>query len=593
MTRLRLVLATALWATLLTGLATGPATSQEPPPGTDVFLLSLVEGEMGVEVGEPVNLTARPGYDNQPSFLPDGRLVYTVIDGGQADIWIADPRARERHPLTQTPESEYSPTPIPGEQAISVVRVETDERQRLWRFPLDGGDPNLLLPDIEPVGYHAWADDERLMLFVLGEPPTLQTARRGPGQGEILAESPGRALERLPGKAGKRGGMAFVQKGESSWSLYRVELDTGKQKPIVATVRPDREDFTVGPGGRFFMGDAEGILYSWRPGDDGWAKVADLGEHGLKDLTRLAVHPDGKLLAVVAADPEPVVALPNGGFTAELNGFKIYYEVHGEGPVMMAVTNSWGFTHDGVRALLRPLEEHFTMVYFDPRGMGRSAAVREATDRSMTAVRADFDALRRHLGLDKVHAIGWSNGAANLTYLVQENPQTLASAIYVHGGASYLAEDRMMIAERYPELVQNYATYLQKMNDSSLSDEERNALTKTYNLETLFPPMFTDPEAGREWLREHFGATEFSWPHSQFAAIEGASFDVRDALAEMDVPSLVLAGAHDMLPPERVRELHDGLPDSTFVVFEESGHFAPVEETEKFVRTVLDFLAQK
>ena len=80
----------------------------------------------------------------------------------------------------------------------------------------------------------------------------------------------------------------------------------------------------------------------------------------------------------------------------------------------MTVPNSWGLTLEGLRGLYRGLEEHFTLVYFDPRGMGQSGPIREETDMGKAAVRADFDALRRHLQLDRVNAIGWSNGAMNL-----------------------------------------------------------------------------------------------------------------------------------------------------------------------------------
>ena len=55
---------------------------------------------------------------------------------------------------------------------------------------------------------------------------------------------------------------------------------------------------------------------------------------------------------------------------------------------------------------------------------------------------------------------------------------------------------------------------------------------------------------------------------------------------------LVIAGAHDMMTPEKVRELADGIADSKFVVFEASGHFAPAEEPEAFEAVVLDFLAR-
>jgi proline iminopeptidase len=144
------------------------------------------------------------------------------------------------------------------------------------------------------------------------------------------------------------------------------------------------------------------------------------------------------VLAACATDtsePETPPGLESGSFTAELNGFKIHYEVHGQGPVLMTVPNSWGLTLEGLRALYRPLEDRLTLVYFDPRGMGRSDPVREDADMGMAAVRADFDALRQHLGLERVNAIGWSNGAMNLILLASERPDTLSSAIFLHGTA--------------------------------------------------------------------------------------------------------------------------------------------------------------
>jgi pimeloyl-ACP methyl ester carboxylesterase len=45
-----------------------------------------------------------------------------------------------------------------------------------------------------------------------------------------------------------------------------------------------------------------------------------------------------------------------------------------------------------------------------------------------------------------------------------------------------------------------------------------------------------------------------------------------------------------MLPPERVKVLADGIPGARFVVFEKSGHFAPVEEPEAFRAAVYGFL---
>ena len=291
-----------------------------------------------------------------------------------------------------------------------------------------------------------------------------------------------------------------------------------------------------------------------------------------------------------AAAPEEPPGLENGSFSAELNGFNIHYEVHGRGPVLMTLPNSWGLNLAGLRALYRPLEEHLTMVYFDPRGMGGSDPVREDADMGTAAVRADFDALRRHLGLEKVHAIGWSNGAMNLILHAAEHGETLTSAIFLHGVASFTEEDIPGFVEQHPDYVQAYTGFQQEMQAWEASDAEKTARLREFNFSESFPRLFADPEAARELLPELWADARFSWAHARYAESEWPTFDFRDRLAAIATRSLVLAGAHDMLKPEVVRELHDGLPDSRFRVFENSGHFAPVEEPEAFVAAVLEFL---
>ena len=96
-------------------------------------------------VARPVNISNSPGYDNQPSFTPDGRhILFTSIrGGGQTDIYRYTIASRELSRVTETPESEYSPTVTPDRAHISVIRVEKDGTQRLWQFTLDGQKPEL------------------------------------------------------------------------------------------------------------------------------------------------------------------------------------------------------------------------------------------------------------------------------------------------------------------------------------------------------------------------------------------------------------------------------------------------------------------
>ena len=286
------------WALVMTlGLAT-PGWCQDLPD-TDIFHLTVEHTGTEVQLGTPRNLTNRPGYDNQPFFLPGGTsFLYTASSEGQTDIYRLDLDGKKPERLTHTSESEYSPTPFPGleSQAFSVVRVEKDDRQRLWRFSVDGGKPDVLLAGVEPVGYHVWGDSKRVALFVLGEPPTLQWANLETDQAETLVKDIGRSLHRIPGKKA----FSFVHKESAeSWWIKRYDIATG-QITTLLEARPGKEDVTWSPTGELWATD-DHKLFRWRPGDpEGWRQVADLSTHQLEGLTRLTFDSTGRHLLVVA-----------------------------------------------------------------------------------------------------------------------------------------------------------------------------------------------------------------------------------------------------------------------------------------------------
>lgn len=292
-----------------------------------------------------------------------------------------------------------------------------------------------------------------------------------------------------------------------------------------------------------------------------------------------------------AENPRAPEGLEDGSFMASLNGFDIHYEVHGEGPVLMVVPQSWGLSIAGLRAIYRPLEDRLTLVYFDPRGMGGSGPIVEDSDMGLAAVRADFNALREHLGLESTNAIGWSNGAMNLVLVAAENPAAIDNAIFVHGVAAFTEEDGTAWATRYPELFAKYTAFEEEMRTNlELTDIERTERMRWLWFEEWFPLSTADPDSAPLMFERLFGDAEFSWAHADYNNRTSPTFDARDLLPLITARCLVIAGAHDMMTVEKVRELADGITGSQFVVFESSGHFAPAEETEAFTSTVWNFL---
>jgi len=222
--------------------------------------------------------------------------------------------------------------------------------------------------------------------------------------------------------------------------------------------------------------------------------------------------------------------------------------------------------------------------------MGASGPAATDADRGMAAVREDFRALQRHLKIGKANVIGWSNGAMNLLVLATETPDALASAIFVHGIASFGKEDMISFGERFPDVTRRFSEFGQQMADPKLTDAERTAMQKKMWLGDYFPFLLKDAKLTGPRLQEAFGTQPFSHPHTRQTDIESGGFDVRPKLGKIKVPSLVIAGAADAAPPSKVKEIADGIPGAVFKTFEQSGHFAPIEEPEAFRQAVYDFL---
>jgi hypothetical protein len=155
---------------------------------------------------------------------------------------------------------------------------------------------------VKPVGYHAWADDHTLALFVLGPPATLQLADTRTGSAETLARGINRSVQRIP----RTSTISFVEKDEDG-SLVIRELDpkTKNVTTLVGAVPGAKEaDLAWTPDGLLLVAEKD-VLYSWKRDDRAWKRVADLAALGMHGVTRLAVSPKGDRIAFVADGKKP------------------------------------------------------------------------------------------------------------------------------------------------------------------------------------------------------------------------------------------------------------------------------------------------
>ena len=286
-----------------------PSPSPSPiatPPASDIIIVDVKKQHDyktktdELKFGEPKKINDIVGYNNQPFFMPDGKsILYTSNRNKQTDIYRYDIQSGATTQITNTPESEYSPTLMPDRKNISVVRVEADGKtQRLWKFPLDGGAPSLIIEDIKGVGYHLWIDDHTLALFIVGGPGKqnyLELYDTRDGKSEFIADDPGRVMRRIP----NQNKFSFVHKvSKDHWEIKAFDLRNRTSASLIATL-PGVEDYAWLPDGTLIMGK-DSKLFAVAPlTGKTWSQVEDFTVAGLQGISRIAVSPKGDRIAIV------------------------------------------------------------------------------------------------------------------------------------------------------------------------------------------------------------------------------------------------------------------------------------------------------
>ena len=268
---------------------------------SEIFLIKMsVEGENYV-FENPLKITQREGYNNQPHFHPSGgSLLFSSGEGDNTEIYRYDIGSRETVPLTATPDAEYSPTVMPGGRLFSVIQLVITEGPRLgaqplMAFPFDGKEPRTIFESGLKVGYHAWINEQRVALFILGTPNTLQIYNRSDKKAMKIAEDIGRSLYKVPGEEA----VSYSQNREGKPGMITAyDLMTGKSRTIVS-MKEGNDFYAWTPSGVLVMGvDSKLFIYDPDKHSD-WTEITDLSQHGIKRITRLAVDPTEEWLAVV------------------------------------------------------------------------------------------------------------------------------------------------------------------------------------------------------------------------------------------------------------------------------------------------------
>lgn len=174
-------------------------TSAPASAASNLWLFSLSYENNKPSIEQARKITDTDSYTNQPHFFSRGQKLYYTqqFDAGsasQTDVMEYNLVNQYHRNLTYTATSEYSPTPMPEADGFSTILVDKKQKQWLWLF--DGGRGHKF-SDVEPIGYHAWINNDEALVFVLGEPHTLQRLGRD-RKPEVLDKNIGPSLWKIP-----------------------------------------------------------------------------------------------------------------------------------------------------------------------------------------------------------------------------------------------------------------------------------------------------------------------------------------------------------------------------------------------------------
>ncbi len=268
-------------------------------PSTDIVLVSLKRVLDRDEYTPAKEIVRRRGYDNQPSFSADGQAIWfsSILDGEQADVYRYDIRGGDITRITNTPESEYSPTPL-KQGGFSCIQVALDGSQRLWRYDDAGKAQAAIRADVTGVGYHAWIGPEALALFIVDEPVRLELVKTTGDARETVATNIGRALHYTA-----RGTLGYVQKNaDNTGTVNELDVASG-QSTRRAQLPAEGEDLVWLADGSALTANGR-TVYRLAPEATTWQPVVNLARSVHGDISRMAVDPQGQWLALVVSESE-------------------------------------------------------------------------------------------------------------------------------------------------------------------------------------------------------------------------------------------------------------------------------------------------
>ncbi len=222
------------------------------------------------------------------------------------------------------------------------------------------------------------------------------------------------------------------------------------------------------------------------------------------------------------------------------------------------------------------------------RDAGNSAKANSAEELSMIETVHDLEAIRDALQLPTWHFAGHSTGGMlGLLYAITY-PSSLQSLVVAGAAASNYTKTPFCIYHRAHPQFHYMQQLIENLKKPDLTSEERKELSTERTKLSLH-----NPENYNSYFCKPIKKTMSASRMNAFSH-EYPSFDLRKYLPSINIKTLIICGRHDVQCPIQYSiEMHDGIRNSIFVIFEESNHYPFLEESSRFTSITQEFFGIK
>jgi proline-specific peptidase len=271
-------------------------------------------------------------------------------------------------------------------------------------------------------------------------------------------------------------------------------------------------------------------------------------------------------------------------------GRQLSYRREGSGPILVCHPGGPGFSSRYL-ADLGGLGATRTLVMLDPRGTAGSDAPEDPRAYATSDYVADVEALRGHLGVERLDLLGHSHGGVVALAYAAAHPKRVRRLVAADSLVRLQPDEQKKLKER------NSDEPWYEDAQRALEQEEAGEYSTDAELEAIvrrFWPMYfaTFAERAAEYI-DAYVAGERANPDALKLFNEGiAEWDMRGELGSIVAPALVITGEYDFIcGPTCAEDIAGGIGGAQKVVVEDCGHFTFAEKPDEFCAAIEEFLA--